>query len=68
MTSLPVYERPKEIELCYQAVCDVNFEEVKKQVQQLLHDPRPVSQPEPHPAWLYNSLTKAIENQNIEIV
>lgn len=65
----PPYFRPEEVELCYQAACKGDLEEVKKQAQRLLHDPRPFSEPQkPHPAWLYESLSIAIHTRNIEIV
>jgi hypothetical protein len=65
----PPFFRPEEVELCYQAACRGDLEEVKKQALCLLHHPRPVSEPEkPHPAWLYRSLSIAIREQNIEIV
>lgn len=61
--------RPEEVELCYQAAKKGDLEEVKRLVQQLLHHPRPSSEPlEPHPAWIYRSLNVAIGNQNLDII
>jgi len=63
------YFRPEEVDLCYQAACRGDLDEVKKQAHQLLHEARPLSEPEkPHPAWLYSSLSTSIEKQNVEIV
>ncbi|KAF2808666.1 uncharacterized protein BDZ99DRAFT_499098 [Mytilinidion resinicola] len=61
--------RPEEVDLCYQAACKGDLEEVKKQVQRLLHDSRPCpEQHTPHPKRLCNSLFIAIQKQNIEMV
>jgi hypothetical protein len=61
-TDLPRYERPEEVELFYQTACMGDLEEVKKQVQRLLHDPGPSSEPEkPHPACFFGSLAIAIK-------
>jgi hypothetical protein len=58
-----------EVELCRQAACRGDVEEVKKQVRQLLHERRPSSEQEhPHPTWLYQSLAVAITNRNVELV
>lgn len=67
-TGIPFY-RPEEVELCYQATCKGDVNEVKKLAQRLFHDPRPLSEPQkPHPAWIFKSLAIAIQERNIEIV
>ncbi|KAF1951327.1 ankyrin [Byssothecium circinans] len=68
-TDLPRYSRPEQVDLCYRAACDGDLDAVKEQVRQLLHAPEVASgEEQPHPAWLYASLSEAIRQNNIEMV
>ncbi|KAF2810562.1 ankyrin [Mytilinidion resinicola] len=58
-------ENPAEISA---AACKGDLEEVKKQVQRLLHDPRPPEPQPPQPKWLAQSLLIAMQKPNIEMV
>jgi hypothetical protein len=64
------YERPEEVKLCYEAACREDIDDVNKQVQRLLHEPRwtALDGNEPRPSWLFESLLIAIGKQNVEIV
>ncbi|RYN65001.1 hypothetical protein AA0119_g11500 [Alternaria tenuissima] len=64
------YERPEEVELCYQAASRGDIDGVKKQIQSLLHEPRSPTpeRNQPQPTWLFESLFIAIKNQNLELV
>ncbi|KAJ8106767.1 hypothetical protein OPT61_g9325 [Boeremia exigua] len=66
----PYYARPRPelVDTCYRAACDGDLNTLKEQIRQLLHDPEAEFAEQPHPAWLYCSLTEAIRQQNIEIV
>lgn len=70
ITDLSLYERPEEVELCYQAACQEDIDGVKKQVQSLLHEPRwsTSERNKPHPTWLSESLFIAVKRQNLELV
>jgi len=62
------YQRPPQIEICYEAARKGDVAEVKKQVNHLLHEPQPTSAAPPDPAWLSDSLDVAIQHENLEIV
>ena len=63
------YVRPIQVQLCHEAAAMGDLEGVKDQVRQLLHSPDVPSVGEkPHPAWLYESLSEAIRQNNVEIV
>jgi hypothetical protein len=70
ITDLPLYERPEEVELCYQAACQEDIDGVKKQVQSLLHEPRwsTSERNKPQPTLLFESLFIAIKKENLELV
>ncbi|KAF2017075.1 ankyrin, partial [Aaosphaeria arxii CBS 175.79] len=62
--------RPEQVARCYQAACNNDFNGVKEQVEQLLHNRKEASagDVEPHPAWLFSSLGEAIRQKNVEMV
>ncbi|KAF1828975.1 ankyrin [Decorospora gaudefroyi] len=63
------FETPKEVDLCYEAVCKGDVDGVKEQVQRLLHNDEAVpAEQKPDPRWLFYSLGKAIEQKDVEIV
>jgi hypothetical protein len=63
------FYRPPEVGLCDNAARNGNLKRVKELVQQLLHSPRPSSETlKPHPGWLYNSMTTAIERHDLNMV
>ncbi|OAG09321.1 ankyrin [Paraphaeosphaeria sporulosa] len=65
----PRYTRPEQVDLCYRAARDGNFDGVKEQVRQLFHNPEVAYVGEkPHPGWLYDSLLEAIQRNNVEMV
>jgi len=70
ITDLPLYERPEEIKLCYEAACQGDINGVKKQIQSFLREPRRSTSErnKPDPTSLFESLLIAIEKQNLELV
>jgi len=62
------FYRPEEVKLCTEAAFKGDLGQVKKLVQQLLHDPRPPEPRKPEPAWLRGSLHMAIKIRNFEMV
>jgi len=63
------YTRPEQVNLCYHAACNGDLSGVKEQVQQLFYNPRITHEgEEPHPGWLYDSLLKAIQQDDVKIV
>jgi hypothetical protein len=63
-----VSSRPIQISLCYQAALDGDLNKVKEQVQQLLHAPNSWQADKPTPAWFFESLSAAIQRNDVEIV
>jgi ankyrin repeat protein len=61
--------RPPQVQLCHQAASAGNLEGVKEQFQQLFDSSRvPSAWEKPNPAWLYDSLSIAIQRNHVEIV
>jgi hypothetical protein len=61
--------RPPQVKLCYQAASAGDLEGVKEQFRQLFDSSKVPSVLEmPHPAWLYDSLSIAIQRNHVEIV
>lgn len=68
-TDLPLFSRPKQVDLCYRAACNGDLDAVKEQVRQLLHNPEVASvEEQPPPTWLFESLTEAIGQNNVDMV
>jgi hypothetical protein len=66
---LPRSVKPEQVDLCYRAACDGDFDGVKEHVWQLFHNPEMTYVGEkPHPGWLYDSLLEAIQQNNVEMV
>lgn len=64
-----LYPRPAQVDLCYRAACEGNLGAVKEQARQLLHNYQTAPfEEQPHPAWLYRSLSQAIQQDNIQMV
>jgi hypothetical protein len=63
-----VAPRPEQVENCYRAACNGDLDILKEQAWQLLHNREVPLAEEPHPAWLYRSLSEAIQQDNIEMV
>lgn len=62
--------RPEQVKLCYDAVCNGDLNSVKKQVKCLLEQPGmpSTSVEKPQATWLYHSLSRAIQKKDVEIV
>jgi hypothetical protein len=64
-----LFYRPPEVELCDDAARNGDLDKVKELVQKVLHSPCPSSETlKPHPRWLYNSITTAIERHDLDMV
>jgi len=68
-THLPSYApRPKHVDICFRTACDRDLNKVKAEVQQFVYNPVSSVEAQPNPAWLFESLSKAIRWDDVEMV
>lgn len=59
----------EQVDLCYRAACDGDLDALKEHVRQLLHNHEAASvEEQPYPGWIYESLSEAIRQNNIQMV